>query len=187
MVHVSEVMRRLLLLALLGLHGCDAPAGWTTAHDRVHGTTVSFPGDWHRAKRSLTPNLVYPTEVVAVATYPLRASAPQRCAHVPERALRDLGPTDVLVTVSERAAARLDREEFRPRTRPFGIGRPQRTDHSVCVRRHDIEEHWIPFSDAGREFYAFVGFGRKASARRRAAVTRILDSLHFTHRRGAGA
>ena len=104
----------LLLVLLTTLAACAgapkpaavAPAypdpGWTTFEDGAHGLTVSFPSDWHRAAENLTPALTDPREVLTLATFPLRVGPSHRCAQVPQQAVRDLGPRDVLLTIQER-------------------------------------------------------------------------------------
>src|SRR4051812_35077684 len=45
-----------------------------TYQDRRWGFTVAVPDGWHRATTSLTPSLVDPSEILAVATFPLAAA-----------------------------------------------------------------------------------------------------------------
>ena len=52
-------------------------ASLTTRHDHRLGVTFAPPRDWHQAQRSLTPSLADATQVLAVATFPLRTAPPR--------------------------------------------------------------------------------------------------------------
>ncbi len=168
-------MRCVLCLGLLALTGCGGSphrgTGWTSFRDPAHGITVAYPSAWHRAARTLTPHLVDPVQVLAVATYPLRGGG-RRCGNVPENAARDLGRRDVLVWITELR----DVHGFLPRAHPVVLGPATRTDLGVCARRR-LEEHYVQFRDHDRGFYAHVVFGADASAANRAAARRVLESL----------
>jgi hypothetical protein len=157
------------------------PVGWTTYRDARDGLRVSYPSGWSRARRSLTPHLTDPVEVLALASYRLRRAPARECAHVAEQALRDLGRRDALVVVLER---RGKEDGFTARRRPFVLGPPSDNEAAACVhRRREIEQHWVALRDGGRRFYVYVGFGRRVSDPRRRAVLRLLDSLRFRQAR----
>jgi len=172
---------RLLLLGLVLLAGCGAePAavtraperpGWTAFTDAAHGLDVRFPSDWHRARRSLTPALTDPAEVLTLATFPLRRGPHRWCAQVPEQALRDLGPRDVLLTLQERHGGGFG--DARPT-----LGPATATDFATCVHREGaFEEHWTTFGRGGRSFRLYAALGREVTARRRAQLRGVVRSL----------
>jgi hypothetical protein len=78
------MVRRILLVALTVavMAGCgdeasiDAPATEAPAaaeqETSGRGYTATVPPGWHVAPASLTPSLVDPREILAVATFPLR-------------------------------------------------------------------------------------------------------------------
>jgi hypothetical protein len=168
-------MGRWVPIAATLFAGCQSGhAGVPRSWPRVaaHGVSIALPGGWRYTDRDLTPHVSDPKQVLAVGTYPLRYAPGRRCAQVPERAVRELGPGDVLITLRERA-----RGHYPPRRRPFRTGPRIDTDYAACVGRHDIEEHQVEFSDRGRSFIAYVGFGRAVSSARRATAIRVLDSL----------
>src|SRR4051794_40614421 len=78
-------MLLLLIVPLLLLAGCGdgasstverqarAPAPvWTHHESGRWGYTVSYPADWIRAPRPLSPPLMDPREILSVASVPLR-------------------------------------------------------------------------------------------------------------------
>jgi hypothetical protein len=139
----------------------------------THGLTVRLPAGWQHATRSLTPHLIDPLEVLAVATYPLRYRR-TRCAHVAGSALEDLGPTDAFVTLQERARG----AGFPPRPARFGprLGGPSAV--RGCVPGSVFSDHWFTFSDAGRRFHVDVAFGPRTSSATRRQAWGVLDGLH---------
>jgi hypothetical protein len=173
-----------LAIAVLGA-GCSdgpevraaaAPVGWTTYRDTNHVFEVQFPSDWRRARRSLTPNLADPRELVSLGTGALRTPGPDDCAHMPQGALNAMSPRDVLVSIQESrrpfqgdskrpADLRLDRS-----TRAPGLG---------CTGSGRQDVWWLTFQDRGRAFYALVALGREAAPARRLQAQRVLRSLRF--------
>ncbi len=155
-------------------------AGWTTYRDTTHGLEVQFPSDWRRARRSLTPELVDPREVLSVGTGPLRQSSRGACAHRPVGALEAMGPRDALVSVLER---RTGGGEYPARPRSFNLRGSNRAERLECDpdrRGARLDTWWIVFADRGRRFYALVAIGTRAPAARRATARRVLDSLRFS-------
>jgi hypothetical protein len=171
------------------------PPGWTTYADVRRGLSVDLPPGWHRARKSLTPDLADPREILSVGSYPLRYDADARC-HLPScplPAIDDFGPADVLVSIQERGASDRARSlgtsrrrmvaGFPRRPRPFELDpldiRYPPGKGSRCVRLRIGEASFTPFRDAGRAFYAFVAVGRSASSASRRDVLRVLDRVRF--------
>jgi hypothetical protein len=154
---------------------------WTTTVNKPRGFTLSLPPGWQLSAESLTPYLADPRELLSAATFPL-AYRHGRCNHMPDGALRALGPADGFVSVQERGG--------RPRRNPAGFpARPASFGALAEQRRGDIEsclggnpdtvEYWLPFSDANRRFYALVVLGPHASKQTRDQAFAILDRLRF--------
>jgi hypothetical protein len=138
---------------------------------------VDYPSDWYRAHKRLTPHLLDPLEVLAVATYPLRSGG-DRCAHQPVNALEDLGPSDAFIALYERADPELARYPKRP-GRLSGLLEGIADSGRFCVPDSDRLDTWVPFSDGDRAFYLLVAVGRAAAAETRSQVEAILDSFRI--------
>jgi hypothetical protein len=154
-----------------------AVGGWLTVRDAEARFAVSYPSAWFRASTTLTPELSDPREILAVASYPLRPGAPPDCAQYPVKAIQDLGPTDALLWVGERRAE----GSFRPRRGLFLRSDLRATDESpACLRQPKVFFHGITnFEDRGRDFEAYVAWGRDASAETWRRLLAVLDSLQF--------
>jgi hypothetical protein len=140
---------------------------------RARGLAVSLPPGWGAAAESLTPNLVAPREVLAVATYPLRYRD-SACNHLPGSALEDLGAAGALVTLYERDRPGAD---VPPRPARFGPGLGGPSEASACAPGARFRDHWFEFADHGRAFHVLVAFGPDASAQTQAQTWAILDGL----------
>jgi hypothetical protein len=162
------------LMAALLLAACGGEQDTTTTRT-AHGLTATLPAGWHSASRSLTPHLVEPREVLAVATYPLRYRETE-CAHVAGSALEDLGPTDAFVTLQERPPGPSARG-FPRRPKHFGprLGGP--SEAAQCVPKARFTDHWFTFSDVGRRFHVDLAFGPKTTSATRRQAWTILDGL----------
>jgi hypothetical protein len=161
--------------------GAPTP-GWTVVHDRARGVRVAFPSSWHRARRSLTPHLADPREVLSVGTAPLTVTPG---AHMPVGALSRLGPGDVLISVQE---ARHAGHGFPARPARFRLGSANLSEAAAYLSDPERLDTWfLPFKDGDRAFYALVAVGRPVAAARRRLAERVLDSLRFTPRRPQGA
>jgi hypothetical protein len=157
--------------------------GWREHRDDQRGLVVRYPPDWHVSAERLTPFLDDPIERLHGATYPLRAGG-DSCAHVPEHALEDLGPSDALISVYEwrnraGAAARTRPEHFLP----FEGSAPESRaclepppDNEFLYRMHT-------FADAGRRVIVYVAIGADADFARRIEVGEVVDALRFAERR----
>jgi hypothetical protein len=165
---------RVVALAVLVL----ATAGWINFQSVRYHYSVSYPSNWHRASRSLTPHLSDPHEILTVGTGRLPVGGP-RCAQVPVSALEAVGPTGALVSIQERAPATAD-GGFPPRPARFGF-HAERLEISACLesRNRPLVE-LVPFSDHARHFYALVALGSAATKQTRDNTLRVLDSLRFS-------
>jgi hypothetical protein len=180
----TKPMRALISFAAGECGQAEPPADWTSYRSAQWGYTVSFPANWQRATRSLTPKLTDPREILSLGTVPLRYR-PTNCEAFAGSAQQDLGEQDVLLTVQERGIPTPEQgypegkiDNVGPRPERFGPesgSSPRPTD---CPGSQALIQ-WIDFADAGRHFYALVAFGRSAPAELRRDAYRILDSLHF--------
>jgi hypothetical protein len=154
---------------------------WTTTVSKSHGFTVSLPPAWQLSAESLTPDLLDPRELMSAATFPL-AFRQGRCNHMPDGALRTMGPADGFVSLQERGGGRqASLAGFPHRRASFGASAEARPgDVTGCLgdSPHTVA-YWIPFSDANRRFYALVVLGARAPQRTRDEAFAILDRLHF--------
>jgi hypothetical protein len=81
--------------------GAATDPDWTTYEIPEAALAVMYPSSWARSTDPLMPNLVDPSELVALSTFPARPGGENR-AHMPENAIEDMGPTDALVVIQER-------------------------------------------------------------------------------------
>ena len=164
----------------------EAP-GWTTFEDPEARLTVSHPPDWLPAPERLMPGLSDPRELVALSTFDARRGG-ENCAHMPENAIEDMGPTDALVVVEERLAEVEGGlpSDYPPRPSHFGASDGGYPSEAVdCLdRRKEFFDRLIPFSDAGRSFYAYVAFGPETPSAVRTEAWAILDRLEIAPRSG---
>jgi hypothetical protein len=145
---------------------------------------VALPAGWFRARRNLTPQLLEPREILSVATYPLRYPRRARCRipGCPTPALNGFRATDILMSIQERVHARTTRKDVaidlqRRQTVLRGTGN--------CTRGRVAWYAFEAFAEAGRSLYVLVVVGRRAPARARADLKRVLGSLRFSPRGGA--
>lgn len=179
-------MRRVGFVLLAMFAGCGAAgdrgsppgAGWTTFHDPRNGLSVRFPSSWHRARVSLTPDLVDPRELLSLGSFPLSARPRGRCAQFPAPAMLRAGPRDVFLTIQERSGPASG--DYPARRRPFALGRAGESEAEACgASARAWHSYWIAFRDAGRPFYALVLIGVRAPATRVRELRAVLDSLRF--------
>jgi hypothetical protein len=148
--------------------------------DVRHGYSVALPAGWYRAGRNLTPQLADPREILSVATYRLRYKRRARCRipGCPTPALNGFRATDILMSIQERVHARtksedvaidLERREEGLEARPAG-----------CTRARVAWYAFEAFAEAGRSLYVLVVVGKRAPARARADLKRLLGSLRFS-------
>jgi hypothetical protein len=154
--------------------------------DARHGYSVALPAGWYRARRNLTPQLVDPREILSVATYPLRYKRRARCRipGCPTPALNGFRATDILMSIQERVHARTTTKDVAIdlERRQAGLG----ADAGSCTRGRVVWYAFEAFAEAGRSLYVLVVVGKRAPARARADLKRLLRSLRFSPR-GGGA
>jgi hypothetical protein len=167
----------------------DPQLGWITYRDAQHGFSLTLPPGWHRARRSLTPHLIEPREILTVGSYRLRYKRRSRCLvpGCPLPALDGFRRGDVLISIQERRHVRRPVEAgFAPRRRPLAL-EPMRLRYPPsarwrCARRVLGRTSWTPFTDNGRAFYAFIAVGRAAKPATRRDARRVIESLAFDRR-----
>jgi hypothetical protein len=173
------VRRFLAATAVFVLVGCGAEGAaeapsWVAYRDRDHGFAVRYPAHWHRAEQRLTPSLVDPLEILSLGTYPLEPGS-TRCNHFPVRAVEDMGPMDVFVSLQERRNPAPG--ELEPRPRPFRL--PTAPGYMFCVPDPNRLDAWIIFGDGGRGFYMIIAVGKDAPPQTRRDLLDVLESLEF--------
>src|SRR4051794_2747598 len=112
----------------------------------AHGLTVALPPRWRPANERLTPRLIDPREVLAVATFALRYRR-TACAQVAGSALEDMGPDDAFVTLQEPGPDPGSAwSDFPDRPAHFGpeLGGP--SEASACVPSAHFSDHWFTFT-----------------------------------------
>lgn len=151
-----------------------------------HGFRVSFPDDWYRASEILAPDLTSPPqmveEILSVGTFPLRAGG-TACQHVPENALLDLGPDDVLVSLVAGPASQnppwpdaFGPEVFAPSDSPEAD-----SIHALtCTGRLDLDVRLGYYSLDGRTVDVLVVFGADVDLATLSTTWRVLDSFTWT-------
>ncbi len=161
--------------------GAAEALDWTTYAIPEAGLTGSYPSSWTRSIDPLMPSLADPRELVAFSTFSARPGG-ENCAHMPENAIEDMGPTDALVVIEERRGDPEDgtvtRADYPKRPGQFGPSHGYRSEAVDCLdRRKAFFDRFIPFSDSGRRFYAYVAFGPDAPTAIRTQAWTILDRL----------
>jgi hypothetical protein len=167
----------------LGARSAGAVPGWSTYDDQANGLTVSFPSSWAMAAGNLTPNLINPKELVALATYPLNTNTSSNlCPQFPATALNAMGSGDAFISIMESGAPNSQTNPFPARPAggfdsSSGVNL-SRTDFPQCLA-HPLNGsgQWIPFSQSGRGFYVLAVIGTGASATLRSDVYTILNSI----------
>lgn len=202
---VREFFSIILLCVVLGASGCGGePSGdqsdagmdlattqansgapeaseWKTDEISEAGLTVSYPSAWTRSAEPLMPGLADPRELVALSTFPFRAGG-ENCAHLPENAIEDMGAGDALIVVQERVGdlegSEATLRDYPERPEHFGPSNGYRSEAAECLdRRKAFFDRFIPFSESGRRFYAYVAFGADTPSAIRTQIWTILDRL----------
>lgn len=176
------VVAVVVVAALLGCGGADREhrSGSLDAtrvtFNQAHDVAYRLPAGWHAARRSLTPHLDNPREVVAAGTGPLPSGG--ACAHLPSAALQAMGADDVLVTVQERYG---DVHAFPVRRARFSLPAGDvRSEAEDCAGGHPtFTSSWFEFRDHHRGFHVLVAVGRSAPAARVRDARALLDSLRI--------
>ena len=161
---------------------------WVVFHDAERGVRFQVPvdhdlpvGPWQIADESLTPILGW--EILSVGTYAMRAGG-DRCAHVPQFALEDLGSYDAFVSIQRRSGPALPTAAT---NRPEEFTYEWLDQHGAgseipdCLSRSDAADlyiRWFSFIDRGALYYVVVAMGDGAFDTVRAdQVLQILDSV----------
>jgi hypothetical protein len=145
--------------------------------------TVSYPEEWDRFEGTMTSlGQRRNWEMLSLGSFELN-SGDYKCAQIPERALRELSPTDAFVTIQEPEGV-AESDLFPPRPESFSLDLSTRTDNVYeifdCLQpTQDFGFEMIPFSDGGRKFYAYVAVGLQAAPERINQVLQVLDSLEI--------
>jgi hypothetical protein len=170
----------LLAAVVAGCDDSDPASEWERHRNERLGYTVSVPAGWHYVKRSLSPSLVEPMEILTVATFPIRRN------HELCDALAEIPPDEALVTLQERARAARNDPTFPPRPARFKPNPrlPGKSELPYCLRGYKgppipMLDYWFGFRDAGRAFHVFVGVGRKAPEEVRREAFEVLDRLRL--------
>jgi hypothetical protein len=148
--------------------------------DARHGYSVALPAGWYRARRNLTPQLMDPREILSVATYPLRYKRRARCRipGCPTPALNGFQATDILMSIQERVHARTTTKDVAIDLERREVGRG--AGPANCTRARVAWYAFEAFAEAGRSLYVLVVVGKRAPARARADLKRLLGSLRFS-------
>jgi len=157
-------------------------SGLRTYTDGDIGFEIAYPVDWYRADEILAPALTSPPqrieEVLSLGTYPLRAGA-LVCPNIPENALLDLGPEDVLISIvlsdgngNAPWPSAFGRDSFLPTDVPI--------DAQTCIGDPDLDALSGSFDLDGRNVDIFVAFGKFATPVTQAQTWQVLDSFAWT-------
>lgn len=157
----------------------SAPS-WTTYESEDHDFTVSYPSDWMKADRSLTPNLQDPTEIFSVGTFSLKPG-PSECAQFAGHAMHNMDLHDALVSFQESLGPLEGRHVIdRPET-TFSLKSGYPTEAQECEEDPTpFVDRLIPFTYGDRSFYAYAAWGESASSATKEDVLGILDSFEVT-------
>jgi hypothetical protein len=175
-------VRRLLLGFAVLLAGCSsvdpAPRAqpqekWTTYANTAHAYRISFPASWLRAEEVLATRVTDPHEIFSLSTHRARPGG-ERCGHVPENAMRDLGPADALLTLQERRGSGGGPDD---RVRPFRLDPLRPSPANECAERSDIKLSQSTFRDRSRFFHVLAAFGPQVPPERREVLERVMESL----------
>ncbi|MGH3012065.1 MAG: hypothetical protein ACRDMY_09535 [Gaiellaceae bacterium] len=155
---------------------------WTTNKISEAGVTVSYPSGWVRSAEPLLPGLSDPRELVALSTFDARPGG-ENCAHMPENAIADMGPTEALIVIEERLGGPTGSStlaDYPERPGHFGASNGYPSEAVDCLDRpKEFFDRFIPFRDSGRRFYAYVAFGSETSPAIRSQAWKILDRLEI--------
>jgi hypothetical protein len=170
----------------LGTRSAGAVPGWSTYDDQADGLTMSFPSSWAMSAGNLTPTLINPRELVALGTYSLNTNTSSTlCPQFPAAALDAMGSGDAFISILGGAPSSNSQTDPFPARPAGGFDASSgvnlsRTDFLQCLA-HPLNGsgRWIPFSQAGRDFYLLAVIGTDASATLRSDVYTILNSIQI--------
>jgi hypothetical protein len=151
------------------------------------GDQVALPSGWFRAAVPLTPSLLWPKEILAVAAIPLAPDdrGPGCDTQLPRGTLERMTPTDAFVWLVEstppsnpRGVTYPDPSDLPPRPTHFDLGRFRALECSGPTWRFpDLRFRQFYFQQNSRGFGAYVVLGDKVTTKRKAQVRSVLDSL----------
>ncbi|MEX0864447.1 MAG: hypothetical protein WD269_06175 [Acidimicrobiia bacterium] len=142
-------------------------------YNRVFG--LAYPPDWHRAGSELMPNLGFRS--VTVATMPLRPGG-NRCAQVPENAMRDMSADDVLLTVFFAGSLSPEPPPL-PEILDESTFPASHTEAQECAERDTLAVHWGDFKVGEESVYVLLVFGEEVEPSRRDTAWQVLASLQW--------
>lgn len=134
--------------------------------------SIEEPSGWQRAGRELMPNLGW--DSLTIATIPLEHGG-ERCAQVPEQALRDLGGEDALISFFFNVSPTNSADPW-----PSGVSdlhALENSDPAECADRSDLEIRWAQVERAGVAFYVLVALGPDVSDAVREEASSALRSF----------
>lgn len=156
----------------IGFPGASLPPGEV----REQGITVTLPRGWRLARKTLTPNLGDPHEVLSAGTFDLPPNHGATCAQYPVTATEEMGTRDAFVTIGERSMGQFPKD-----TRPNRFVLPDRSSNDEwpqCMTKSKDFFHWVTvFEENGREIYLYVAMGTDASPDIKQQVTDFLNSV----------
>jgi hypothetical protein len=180
---ISCVRRWAVLFLLAIAAGCGEEqaargAPPTPISSREHGFSGRLPAGWEVARKSLTPNLRNPVEILSAGTQRGLRDLAGTSGNLPLTALQAMGPRDAFVTLQESYG------DARFANRPAHFALPDEPPPTVPSWWADrnaewLDVYWFDFADARRAFYVLVAIGREAPPERRAEALALLDSLRF--------
>lgn len=134
--------------------------------------SIEEPSGWQRAGRELMPNLGW--DSLTIATIPLEHGG-ERCAQVPEQALRDLGGEDALISIFFNVSP-ADSASPWP-SEVSDLPALENSDPAECADRSDLEIRWAQVERAGVAFYVLVALGPDVSDAVREQTSSALRSF----------
>lgn len=137
---------------------------------------LAYPPNWHRAGSELMPALGFRS--VTVATMALRPGG-DRCAQVPENAMRDMSGDDVLLTVFFRGTIDPESPPLPEILDESTFPTSQGTDAEECAEREDLEIHWGDFTVGEESLYVLLVFGEDVEPSLRQTAWEVLESLQW--------
>jgi hypothetical protein len=165
-----------------GVSARGAGGDWVTYRDPQWLFEIEHPPSWEPGPLLVSHGDWRQWEMLALATYPLRAGEGRCSSHLPVAAFEDLGPRDALLYVQEPEYV----EGLPARRGPFDVAFSTSADHmnEISVFRcldagTDFRYAFVPFSDGGRSFHAYLALGMDAPERTRRDLISAFDSLEI--------
>jgi hypothetical protein len=184
--------------ALIAANGSHAPrerarvpaAGTNTVAFDAAGDTVTLPAAWVQATDPVSPALLDPHEILAIAPFEVPDEAhPAVCVGdaPPAKALHAMTADDAFVWIVEWTPLPPPDQDRVPTasstdSRPT-LFTPEQFSPRQCVDQAypDLIGRELLFNDSGRVFQVFVAHGNRVSPDRQREVYQWLDSLRFAN------